>query len=69
MTKPTTKPIKTIRTGSGSYSLFSDGQLWKNGKYGFLVTDDCGHPDHMEPTVDFHEEEMRVCHHNEPNPR
>ena len=54
---PTTRPVATAKRGQTTYKLFSNGELWTGGRYGYL----CGHvsnPENIESAINSHEEEM-----------
>lgn len=59
--KPTTKPVKTAKSGTRTYQLFANGELWTAGESAYL----CGHvmdPENIEEAIDAHEEEMHfIC--------
>ncbi len=57
MKKPTTKPIHNNR----KYSLYSNGELWRNGRNGYLIGYVYGTCiSSFEIAIFRHEEEMQI---------
>ena len=57
MKKPTTKPIQTNK----KYSLYSNGELWRNGRNGYYVGYVYGKCiGSFENAIFFHQEEMQI---------
>ena len=54
--KPTTKPILKMK----GYALYSNGELWTTGRYGYLAGYVMGRDkESMEIAIENHEEEMQ----------
>ena len=56
--RPSGKPVKKVKRGKTTYSLYKNGELWTGGRHGYMagyVMD----PENIDYAIDTHEEEMR----------